>query len=394
MTNSVDRRSFLKATGSAGMISAGMISATPGTAFAENAAGPVVHEVAAPGMDPDAKPEHTIKFAVIGLDHYHIMGMTAAVQRGGGQLVSLYSTNPKAIADFRKRFGDVKLARSEDEILNDPSIQLIAAAPIPDQRAALGIRAMRHGKDYLSDKPAIISLEQLAEVRKAIKETGRIFAIMYSERLEVKAAIKAGQLVKAGAIGRVVQTVNLAPHKVNDITRPDWFWDAARYGGILCDIGSHQADQFVYYTGSTVADVTASQIANANYPNHPDFQDFGDMMLHGNGGAGYVRVDWFTPDGLGVWGDGRLFILGTEGYIELRKYVDISGRKGGNHLFIVDHKQSRYMDCSEVVLPFGPQFVADIVNRTHIAQDQDQTLLATELVLKAQKNARRLHFTS
>lgn len=379
------------------MGSAGLVPSLAESALAfSTSGGSPVHEVAGPGMDPEAKPQHSIKFAVIGLDHYHIMGMTAAVQRGGGQLVSVYSTSQKALADFHKRFGDVKVAASEDEILNDPSISLVAAAPIPDRRAPLGIRVMHHGKDYLSDKPGMISLEQLADVRKAIHETGRIYAIMYSERLEVKAAVKAGELVKAGAIGRVIQTVNLAPHQINQPNsgpRPDWFWGPARYGGILCDIGSHQADQFVYYTGSTTADVTASQIANVNHPDKPYFQDFGDMMLHGNGGAGYVRVDWFTPNGLGVWGDGRLFILGTEGYIELRKYADVAGRKGGNHLFLVDQKQARYIDCNTVVLPFGPQFVSDIVNRTHVAQNQEQALLATELVLKAQKNARRLQFS-
>jgi predicted dehydrogenase len=251
---------------------------------------------------------------------------------------------------------------------------------------------MMHGKDFLSDKPAITTLEQLAEVRKTVAETGKMFAIMYSERLEVKAAVQAGNLIQQGAIGKVIQTINIAPHQVNAPSRPDWFWDPAQYGGILCDIGSHQADQFVYYTGSTTADVTASQIANVNHPSHPDFQDFGDMMLHGNGGAGYVRVDWFTPGGVGTWGDGRLFVLGTEGYIELRKYVDIAGRPGGNHLFIVDQKLARYIDCNNVVLPFGPQFVADIVNRTHTAQDQAQALLTAELVLKAQKNAKRLTF--
>lgn len=351
---------------------------------------PMVHEIAAAG---DVEVKDHAKFAVIGLDHNHILSITAALQRGGGELISVYSKNEQGIADFRKRFGDVKMARSEDEILNDPSIQLVASAAIPDQRAALGIKVMKHGKDFLSDKPGMISLEELAEVRKAIKETNRTFAILYSERLEVKAAVKAGELVKAGAIGKVVQTVNLAPHQIHQpgsAERPDWFWDVKHYGGILCDIGSHQADQFVYYTGSTVADVTASQVSNVNHKDKPNFQDFGDMMLHGNGGAGYVRVDWFTPDGLGVWGDGRLFIVGTEGYIELRKYTDIAGRKGGNHLFITDHKQVRYMDCSDVALPFGPQFISDVVNRTHVAQDQEQALLATELVLKAQKKAIRL----
>jgi len=346
-----------------------------------------VQEVTVPGTPP-AKPQYSIKFAVIGIDHNHIDGITDALKRGGGELVKVHSTNQTALADFQRRYPEAKLAASDDEILSDPAIQLVASAAIPDLRAPLGVRVMHHGKDYLSDKPAMTTLEQLAEVRKAVKETGRIFAIMYSERLEVRAAVKAGELIKAGAIGKVVQTVNLAPHQVNEPLRPDWFWDPARYGGILCDIGSHQADQFVYYTGSTVADVTASQVANVNYKHRPKFQDFGDMMLHGNGGFGYVRVDWFTPAGLGTWGDGRLFVLGTEGYIELRKYADIAGRKGGNHLFLVDRKQATYMDCSKVDLPFGAQFVGDIVNRTHIAQDQEQALLATELVLKAQKNAR------
>ena len=389
--DAVKRRSFLNAMGSAGLM-----SALPSQASGLGSRGlRVVHEVAAPGLDTEAKPKYSIKFAVIGTDHNHIHGITAAVQRGGGELVSVYSPTGAGIAEFKKRFGDVKVARSEDEILNDSSIKLVASAAIPDQRAPLGIRVMRHGKDYLSDKPGMTTLEQLADVRAAVKETGRIYAILYSERLEVKAAVKAGELVKAGAIGRVVQTVNLAPHEINQpksAPRPDWFWYPARYGGILCDIGSHQADQFVYYTGSKVADVTASQIANVNHPEHPEFQDFGDMMLHGDGGAGYVRVDWFTPAGLGVWGDGRLFILGTDGYIELRKYVDITERNHGNNLFIVDQKQERYIDCSNVALPFGPQFVADLVNRTHVAQDQDQALLAAELVLKAQKNAKRLEF--
>jgi len=320
--------------------------------------------------------------------------MTAAVVRGGGEPVAFYSTLPKAIEDFQKLYPNAKLARGEDAILNDPEIKLICGAPIPNLRAPLGIRAMQRGKDFLSDKPAVTTLEQLAEVRKVSAETGKMFAIMYSERLEVRAAVQAGSLVEQGAIGRVVQTVNIAPHKVNDIARPEWFWDPQQYGGILTDIGSHQADQFLYYTKSTRAEVTASQIANVAHPEHPQFQDFGDMMFHGNGGAGYVRVDWFTPNGLPVWGDGRLFILGTDGYIELRKYIDIAGRPKNNHLFVVDQKGMRYIDCNNVELPFGPQFVSDIVNRTHTAQNQEEALLAAELVLTAQKNAKILKFAT
>jgi predicted dehydrogenase len=378
--SNTDRRAFLQSAGLAGVV-----SAVSPAAFAQGAASAVAQEKAQTTA-PAAK--HSIRFAVIGLDHGHIYSMTAAVQRGGGQLVAFYGTDAKQIAEFRGRFGEVKLARSEDEILEDKSIQLIVAAPIPDLRAPLGVRAMRAGKDYLSDKPGIVTLEQLAEVRRTVDATKRKFAIMYSERLEVRSAVYAGELIRQGAIGRVIQTVNLGPHRVNAPSRPAWFWDKARYGGILTDIGSHQADQFLYYTNSTQARVVAAQTGNLAHPNHPKFEDFGDMMIAGNGGTGYVRVDWYTPDGLSTWGDGRLFVLGTDGYIELRKYVNVaSNLSGGDHLYIVDKKQARYIDCKQVALPFGPQFVNDIVERTQTAQDQQQALLAAELVLQAQKQA-------
>ena len=378
--SNTDRRSFLQSAGLAGIA-----SSFSSAAFAQGASGAAAHEKAKT-QAPASK--HSIRFAAIGLDHAHIYSMTAAVQRGGGQLVAVYASDTKQIADFRAKFGDVKVARSEDEILEDKSIQLIVAAPIPDQRAPLGVRAMQAGKDYLADKPGIVTLEQLADVRKTVAATGRKFAIMYSERLEVRSAVYAGELIRQGAIGRVIQTVNLGPHRVNAPSRPAWFWDKARFGGILTDIGSHQADQFLYYTNSTSARVVASQTGNLAHPNYPKFEDFGDMMITGNGGTGYVRVDWYTPDGLSTWGDGRLFVLGTEGYIELRKYINVaSGLPGGDHLYIVDRKQARYIDCKEVALPFGPQFVTDIVERSQAAQDQQQALLAAELVLTAQKNA-------
>lgn len=347
---------------------------------------------------PQPAPKYHIKFAVCGISHDHIYGMVGAVQRGGGELVAVWGGEPGKLANFRKRFPNVKVVQTQDEILNDPSIQLVLSSQIPVERAPLGIRVMQHGKDYLSDKPGILTLEQLADVRKTIAETGRIYAIMYSELLEVPAAVYAGQLVQQGAIGKVIQTINIAPHQIyqhhgdagGGDGRPDWFWIPEKNGGILCDIGSHQVEQFLFYTGSRQAEVVESQVANVRHPNHPQFFDFGDMVLRGDRGLGYVRLDWFTPDGLGTWGDGRLFILGTNGYIEIRKYVNVAVSPKGNNLFIVDNKQARFIDCNNVALPFGPEFVADIVNRTHTAQDQEQCLLAAELVIKAQMNATRV----
>ncbi|MGN6267309.1 MAG: Gfo/Idh/MocA family protein [Ginsengibacter sp.] len=331
-----------------------------------------------------------IKFAVININHSHIYGMVNAIKRGGGELVALYAKEPDLTAAFLKAFPEAKLAKSENEILEDPAIQLVLSSGIPDERAPLGIRVMQHGKDYLSDKPGITSLEQMAEVKKVQKETKRIYSIMYSERFENKATEKASQLVKTGIIGPVIQTVNLAPHRIGKV-RPDWFWDKKRYGGVLTDIGSHQFDQYLHFTGTTEAQVLMSQVANVHHPDKPLFEDFGDVMLSGNGGTGYIRVDWFTPDALDTWGDGRLTILGTDGYIEVRKNTDIlSGNKGGNQLYLANNKEMLHIDCNDVVLPFGPLFVDDVVNRTETAMTQAHCFLATELALKAQKNARMM----
>jgi predicted dehydrogenase len=335
-----------------------------------------------------------IKFGVVGLNHGHIYGQVSAVQRGGGELVSMYAKEPELVAAFVKRHPNVKVARSEAEVLEDQSLQLVVSASIADERGPLGVRVMKQGKDYLVDKPGITTLEQLAEVRKVQAATKRIYSIMYSERLENRATVRAGELVQAGAIGRVVQTIGMGPHRTNLKTRPAWFFERERYGGILCDIGSHQADQFLYFTGSTSADVVASQVGNLNHPQYPGLEDFGDMMLRGNRGTGYVRVDWFTPNGLSTWGDGRLTILGTDGFIEIRKNVDITKRPEGNNLYLVDQKETRFIDCQKVELPFGDQLVQDILNRTETAMPQAHCFLATELVLKAQKQAQRVTFKS
>jgi predicted dehydrogenase len=376
----VDRRTFVKA----------MAGSTALPALTVGGTERAVAGARRSGVEQSGKPR--LRFAVIGINHNHINSQVGAVLRGGGELVWLYAKEPDLVKDFQNRFPQAKLARSEDEVLQDSSVQLVLSSAIPSERAPIGIRVMQHGKDYMSDKPGITTLEQLAEVKRVQSQTRRIYSIMYSERLENQATIRAAELVKAGAIGHVVQTIGLGPHRMAPATRPSWFFEKPRYGGILCDIASHQADQFLYFTGSTHAEVVSSQVGNVHFPQYPELEDFGDMMVRGDAGAGYIRVDWFTPDGLSTWGDTRLTVLGTDGYIEVRKNVDIAGRPGESHLFLVDQKETRYIDCSKVPLTYGEQLVNDVLNRTETAMTQAHCFLATELVLKAQQLAHRLTF--
>lgn len=337
-----------------------------------------------------AKPR--LRFAVIGVNHYHIFGQTQCLLDAGAELVAvdLGGGEPHIVAGFRDKFPQARQVRDKAEILEDAAIPLVVGAAIPYQRAALGIEVMRHGKDYMTDKGGFTTLEQLDAVRRVQKETGRIYSICFSERFENRATVKAAELVRSGAIGRVLQTVGLGPHALHNQPRPEWFFRREPTGGILADIASHQVDQFLYFAGATDARVVASQVANHNNPQYPEFEDFGDIVLAGGGATGYIRVDWFTPGGLGVWGDGRLFVLGTEGYIELRKYIDVAGRPGANHLFLVDGKGIRHIDCNDVPLPYGGQLIADVLNRTETAMGQEHCFLASRLCLEAEAKARRL----
>jgi predicted dehydrogenase len=335
-----------------------------------------------------------IRFSVIGINHGHINSQVEAVKRGGGEFVSFFAKEPDLAAAFSKNFPGAKQVKSISEIIEDKSIQLVVSAAIPDERAPIGIDVMKHGKDFMADKPGIVTLQQLEEVKKVQKETKRIYSIMYSERLENGATIKAGELVKEGAIGKVIQTIGLGPHRMNPKSRPEWFFHPKRYGGIITDIASHQFDQFLFFTSSKNVQVVSSQVANVNHKEYPELEDFADVLLKGDTASGYMRVDWFTPDSLKTWGDTRLTVLGTEGYIEVRKNIDITGREGANHLFLVNHKETKYINCNDVPLTYGHQLVDDVLNRTETAMPQEHCFYAAELSIRAQQEAKKIEFTN
>lgn len=331
-------------------------------------------------------------FAAVALDHGHINGMCNGLTEAGATLKWVYDPDPKKVEEFIKAFPQAKAAASENEVLSDPEVKLIAAAAIPSERGPLGIRAMEAGKDYFTDKAPFTTLGQLELAKQAVKKTGRKYMVYYSERLHVDSAIYAGQLIEQGAIGRVLQTIGTGPHRLAADSRPEWFFKKENYGGILCDIGSHQIEQFLYFTGATDAKIVRSQVANYNNPEHPELEDFGDCMLVGNNGAsGYFRVDWFTPSGLSTWGDGRLTIMGTDGYIELRKYVNVATDKTGDHVYLVNSEGEQHFEVAgKVGFPYFGQLILDCINRTENAMTQEHTFKAAELCLYAQLMAEKL----
>ena len=329
-----------------------------------------------------------VKFAAVGLDHRHIYGQIQNMLDADGEFAGWWTEGePETLDGFLKRFPDAKRYEKLDSLLADESIDLILIADIPVRRAQRAIDAMRAGKDVMVDKPGCTTLEQLATIRQCVAETGRIWSVDFSERFEVACVTRAAELVAEGAIGRVIQTAGLGPHRLNRASRPAWFFERESYGGILCDIASHQIDQFLYFTGSTDAEITLAQVANYANPDDPGLQDFGEIALRSNKGHGYIRVDWYTPDALPTWGDGRLTILGTEGYIELRKYVDVAGAEGIDHLFLVNGERCEKIDCSDAGYPYFKRLSNDIRDRTETAMTQAHTFKVMELAIQAQNMA-------
>lgn len=329
-----------------------------------------------------------LKLGVIGVDHGHIFGMLGNMMAQGCTCTQWWTNEEWPLpAKFRETYPDMEQVNDRQAILDDPDVDMILIAAVPEDRAALAIEAMKAGKDVMVDKPGCTTLEQLAEVQATAAATGRIWTVNFSERFQVRCVAKAENLVAQGAIGNVVQTLGMGPHKQNLHTRPDWFFDRKRYGGILTDIGSHQIDQFLHFTGSTQVQIKHALVDNKSLPDHPGVQDFGEVLLQGDKGHGYVRVDWFTPKGLPMWGDGRLTILGDGGYIELRKYIDLANGNRGNQLILANDQGAEVIDCTDVALHYFPRICADIRDRTETAVSRAHTFRVMDITIKAQMMA-------
>lgn len=328
-------------------------------------------------------------FSVAYLDHGHINGQTNGLVQAGATLKYVYDTDPVRLAAFCKKHPQAIAAESFEQVLNDPDSKLIASAAIPHLRAGIGIKVMQAGKDYFTDKSPFTTLEQLEKVKQVVQSTGQKYAVYYAERLHNEAAWQAGELIKQGAIGRVLQVINLAPHRLAKATRPDWFFDKNCYGGILTDIGSHQVEQFLTYASVENATINFARATNLNNPDKSGLEDFGEIsMTADNGASFYTRVDWFTPEGQATWGDGRTFIIGTEGNIECRKYNDVARQAPASKLFLTTNQQEQEIDClGKSSFPYFGQLILDVLHRTEHAMSQAHTFKAAELSMRAQQIA-------
>jgi predicted dehydrogenase len=317
-----------------------------------------------------------IKFGLLGLNHEHVFRMVQAVRDGGGELALVWAEKPEPqlAAKFFKENPGAKMAGSEAELLESQEIALIVNVAPPAERAAVGARIMRAGKDVLADKGGILSLEELDTLRRTQAETKRIYSISYNERLLMPVSVKIDELLKAGAIGRVTHMQGRGPHGLTHNPREPWFWTRAGHGGILVDVGAHQCDQFLYYTGSKTAEVVRATVGNVDNHDRPEFEDTGEMWLAGDGGTGSAQVSFYTGKSSGF----QLMLTGTEGHMYVQKHV--------NHITLTHRngKREEHRAPAGTALPFGRQLIDDVLARTETAMPQAHAFLASELAVRAQ----------
>ena len=279
-------------------------------------------------------------------------------------------------------------------MLEKPEIKLVAAAAVPSERGPLGLRVMDcgqglfHGQDALHDaRPArrrarggagdgqeIHGLFQRAAAR-GVRGARRATHRAGRDRARGAGASGSGRIAARRRAGRT------------------WFWSQEKTGGILCDIGSHHFEQFLYWSGATEREgrPRAGRELSSQGSSRSSRTGAKRTSSPSNGATNYIRIDWLNPDGLRTWGDGRAFILGTEGYIELRKYLDVGRDLEGDQLYLVDHKGEHHIRChGEVGFPFFGQLILDCLNRTENAMTQEHAFLAAELCLTAQAMAKRI----
>ncbi len=334
----------------------------------------------------------TFPFGVIGLDHGHIFAMCNGLLEAGAKLGPVYDPDPEKVRNFCQIYPQARPVSTREEVLEASDIKLIAAAPRPDLRSGLGIMAMGCGKDIFVDKPGMLTLDEVEQVRACCQKTGRKYMVYFGERIHVEGALFAQELIRQGRIGRVLQVTILAPHRLNKSSRPDWFFERSKTGGIITDIGSHQIEQFLTYTGEERVEILKTVTANYANPEHPEFEDFGEGILKAEGGATcYFRVDWFTPDGLGAWGDGRVFIVGTEGTIEIRKYLNVGEDGRGDNVILVDGAEERkFCVTGEIGYYFFGDFILDCMERTERSITQEHVFNTMRTAIEAQMKAQRI----
>lgn len=333
--------------------------------------------------------QSSLSIAAIGMAHEHIYGQVRMLVAQGARLVGCYDADPEPCRKLLAEYPQAKIAQTEEELLNDPAVEVIVTAAVPSERANIGLRALAQGKHVFTDKPGIINQAQLSALKEATRNSGKKYLIYYQMR-RAPLVWEMVRRIRSGDIGKVVQVMSVCPHRCGADARPDWFFDLARSGSILMDIGVHHLDLHLLFTGQARGNLRYARMDCVRFTEYEGFYDYGEALFEYAGGSitGSFRLDWLSPDGLNAHGDGRFLVLGSEGYLDYRPSVELAGRVGKGHLFVVNQRESLALSPADVApTTFSADLYQDFVDGGEKSMIQESIFNTAEMLLEAESEA-------
>ena len=317
------------------------------------------------------------RIAIIGAAHPHVdyvLDELTRADRTEFELVGVQDADRAVAEHHAARFGVPAFDRAEDLLAEGADIAVIAG--VYGARGSDVVAALRAGAHVLADKPLCTTLADLDRIEAAAAETGRTVTLLLEKRgyPETLAAL---DVVRAGELGDIVGVTSSGPHKLNRAQRPDWFFDPARYGGILADLAVHDLDAALLFAPADEGVVRGD--VSAPLDGAETFARYGTATFTTPATVVSAEVSWLTPSASDVHGDYRLRLVGTRGTAEIfwaRGRVELT----------TDDRPTRTLDLPAGRRPAEEALDAFAAGRTPEVGTSD-SLAATRLALLAQRSA-------
>lgn len=206
---------------------------------------------------PATRPTGEPVLGVLGAGNYASAVFLPAVQKtGGARLAGVASGSGLNARHAAQKYGFAFASSGEDEILDNPEINVVAVLTRHDQHARQVLRALRAGKHVYCEKPLATTPQQLEEIESALAaETLPLLTVGFNRRFAPHAKI-----LKAALERRSEPLV--AHYRVNAGLLPlnHWTQDPIVGGGRIIGEGCHFIDFLTFLVGQAPARVEAQAL--------------------------------------------------------------------------------------------------------------------------------------
>ncbi|RXZ84685.1 gfo/Idh/MocA family oxidoreductase [Paenibacillaceae bacterium] len=327
------------------------------------------------------------KFSIVGCEHAHIEIFIAEMIALGYECAGLYEPNNVRLA---KRLADQFALPivTEQQRLFAEDVAIIGSSAINNEKIGLIETCERYGKPVMIDKPAVTNRGDFERLQ-AVIERGKIeVGMLLTERFN-PAVHTLKNLIEAGELGRIVSIGMRKPHLLNAASRPEWFFSKEQCGGIIIDLLVHDFDLLRWFTGSEVHESDGMKV-KSSLPDRPGFYDAASLqVVMGNGVIAQLYADWYTPATSWTWGDGRIFVTGTEGFAELRLAGDPIAGAGTDELLLCATNQEppRRLALEAAPCTITEDFLQRIAGKSSMIASAD-IIAAAKATIDADERAR------